>query len=114
MDGNRRWARAGRHLDVSVGHRHGAEHLEDFLGWCADRGIEHVSANVLSADNIRKRERDEVNYLFELLRTTVPDVLARPGLPWTLHISGDRALLPQTVRDALASAEASTRIGRGT
>ena len=39
MDGNRRWARAAGHLDPSVGHRVGAEHVEDVLRWCVTLAI---------------------------------------------------------------------------
>lgn len=39
MDGNRRWARGAGYDDVRIGHRFGAEHLELFLQWCADRHL---------------------------------------------------------------------------
>ncbi|WP_263426752.1 polyprenyl diphosphate synthase [Nocardioides mangrovi] len=108
MDGNRRWARAAGHLDPRVGHRVGAEHLERFLGWCAGLGIEHVTAYVLSADNIRKRPEAEVANLLDLLATTIPRVLTRPDQPWRVHVSGDRSLLDERARRALAEAERAT------
>jgi short-chain Z-isoprenyl diphosphate synthase len=36
-----------------VGHRYGAEHLDEVLGWCAEFGIGHVTFFVASVDNIR-------------------------------------------------------------
>ena len=108
MDGNRRWARAAGHLDPSIGHKYGAEHLADFLRWSDDWGIEHLMVYVLSADNIRKRPRDQVSYLFDLLATTVPDLLSRPDLGWRLHVSGDESLLPDAPRHALERARAAT------
>src|SRR3954447_21665987 len=36
LDGNRRWARAAGAGDVSHGHRAGADHINDVLGWCED------------------------------------------------------------------------------
>jgi len=57
MDGNRRWARAAG-LDARIGHRVGAEHVEDVLRWCEDAGIGHLTVYVLSADNIRRRGGD--------------------------------------------------------
>ncbi|MFC6343741.1 undecaprenyl diphosphate synthase family protein, partial [Nocardioides hankookensis] len=107
MDGNRRWARAAGHLDVSVGHRAGAEHLGDFLGWLERRGIEHATVYVLSADNIRKRAGDEVDHLFRLLRTVVPEQV-RSSTYWRLHVSGDLGLLPPATRTALEAAVAET------
>lgn len=77
MDGNRRWARAAGYLDTRVGHKAGADHVEDLLRWCTDWGIDHLSTYVLSADNIRKRPRDQVDYLFELLATGLPELIVR-------------------------------------
>ncbi|MEU6075638.1 undecaprenyl diphosphate synthase family protein [Micromonospora sp. NPDC047074] len=35
IDGNRRWARQAGFADPRVGHRYGAEHIHEVLGWCA-------------------------------------------------------------------------------
>lgn len=107
MDGNRRWARHAGYTSPTVGHRVGAEHLQDFLGWCADAGIEHVTVYVLSRANIVKRSSDEMDGLFGLLRATLPDVVRRsPG--WRLHVSGDLSLVPDTSRTALEQAARDT------
>ncbi|WP_446666900.1 polyprenyl diphosphate synthase [Flexivirga sp. B27] len=108
MDGNRRWARAAGLARVSEGHRAGADHLEDVLGWLTERGIQHVSVYVLSADNIRKRDADEVAYLFRLIESVVP-VQARQWSDWQLHIAGDLALLPESCATALRDAVEVTR-----
>lgn len=108
MDGNRRWARAQRLLDVSTGHRVGAEHLSQLLGWLAARGIDHASIYVLSADNIRKRNARELDVLFTLIETTIPERV-RAAERWRLHLSGDLDLLPGAVRDALRNAAEETR-----
>jgi short-chain Z-isoprenyl diphosphate synthase len=55
IDGNRRWARRAGLAHVSLGHRHGVEHIERVLGWCAEIGINEVTVFVLSLDNLRKR-----------------------------------------------------------
>lgn len=111
MDGNRRWARAAGHVNPSVGHKYGAEHLEDFLRWSDAWGIEHLMVYVLSADNIEKRSSEEVSYLSELLATTIPDVVTRPDFSWSLHISGDESLIPEATRLELDRARAAT-VGR--
>lgn len=107
MDGNRRWARAAGHLSPSLGHRRGAEHLEDLLGWCVDAKIGHVTAYVLSADNIRKRDAAEVGYLVGLLDESLTDLLARNDR-WALHVSGDTGLLPEATAARLVEAQATT------
>ena len=111
MDGNRRWARAAG-LDARVGHRVGAEHVEDVLRWCEDAGIGHLTVYVLSADNIRRRGGDEISHLMTLLETVIPDRVLSRGGRWQLHVSGDLSLLPETTREALLSAVDATRQGR--
>src|SRR4051794_2817970 len=104
MDGNRRWARAHGHLNPSVGHRYGAEHVADVLGWCSDLGIRHVTVWVASADNIRKRDSDEVAFLMRVAEDVVAARLGRPGGGWRVHVAGQPALLPDSTVHALKRA----------
>lgn len=55
MDGNRRWARAQRLLDVSSGHRVGAEHLSQLLDWLplAETPDRHLGIRYLRAMRLR-------------------------------------------------------------
>lgn len=107
MDGNRRWARAAGHTNASVGHQVGADHVEDLLAWCVEADIDHLTTYVLSADNIRKRASGEVEFLFDLLTTTLPN-LVRRSEQWSLHVVGDLALLPSNARTALEDAVRDT------
>lgn len=107
MDGNRRWAQAAG-LTARAGHRAGAQHVRQLLGWCADWGIDHVSVYVLSADNIRKRSGAEVDHLFELLTTTLPDLVDECG-DWALHATGDLELVPEAARAAIDRVAERTR-----
>jgi Putative undecaprenyl diphosphate synthase len=43
MDGNRRWARRPGMPDPSLGHKHGADHVQNVLNWCQKAGIRHVT-----------------------------------------------------------------------
>ena len=52
MDGNRRWARQMGLTSPSLGHKYGAEHVEDVLNWCERAGIRHVTVFVCSAENL--------------------------------------------------------------
>jgi short-chain Z-isoprenyl diphosphate synthase len=104
MDGNRRWARAHGHPNPSVGHRFGAEHVADVLGWCSELGIRHVTVWVASADNIRKRDSDEVAFLMRVAEDVVAARLGRPGGGWRVHVAGQLALLPDSTVHALKRA----------
>lgn len=108
MDGNRRWARDHGFADGSVGHRHGAEHLERVLGWCTELGIRQVTAWVASADDIRRRDPAEVAYLMHLAETTIPTAIAR-SRAWRVHVIGELDLLPPATARALLGAEETTR-----
>ncbi|MFV2123979.1 polyprenyl diphosphate synthase [Micromonospora sp. LOL_013] len=109
MDGNRRWARQVGFDDPKVGHRHGAEHLDEVLSWCAEIGIRHVTVFVASVDNVRKRASDEVDNLMGMIETVVTDRLTRDGNIWQLHLAGRLEVLPDSTRHALKLAEEATR-----
>ncbi len=101
VDGNRRWARQMGYTNVSVGHRFGAEHLEDVLGWCAGLGISHVTIFVASADNLAKRSAAEVSFLMEVAERIIGERLARPEGDWQIHVAGRLDLLPDSTAHAL-------------
>lgn len=103
MDGNRRWAKAERHVDVGFGHKAGAEPLSNFMAWLSARDIDHASAYVLSADNIRKRDSQEARYLFTLIEEIIPHRV-KAAQSWRLHVSGELDLLPAPARAALERA----------
>jgi short-chain Z-isoprenyl diphosphate synthase len=108
MDGNRRWARGAGYDDVRVGHRFGAEHLELFLQWSAAVGIRCVTAWVASADNLRKRDSAEVDYLMQLTETVLADHVRRDHR-WRLHVAGQLDLLPDSTARVLKEAVEATR-----
>ena len=66
MDGNRRWARE-RGLNVSDGHKRGADALENIARYCNNIGIKHLTVYAFSTENW-KRAKEEVGALMSLLR----------------------------------------------
>lgn len=64
-DGNRRWATT-KNLEPWKGHWKGTDVIEDFLDWCLDAGVKHVSVWALSTENFRRspRELKELMKLF--------------------------------------------------
>lgn len=63
LDGNRRWARKNR-LRL-FGHRQGGQTFENVLKWCLELGVPHVSAYVLSTENL-KRPKKELDEIFDV------------------------------------------------
>ena len=109
MDGNRRWARQMGFDDVSVGHRYGAEHIEDVLGWCARAGISHATIFVASADNLSRRASAEIAFLMEVAEHIIAERLSRADSPWRIHLAGQLDLVPESTALALKRAAEATR-----
>jgi short-chain Z-isoprenyl diphosphate synthase len=103
MDGNRRWARQMGMADPSLGHKYGAEHVEDVLNWCATADIKHVTVFVCSTENIANRDDTEVAYLMQVIEQFVADKLTRDPT-WQVHIAGTLDVLPDTTARALKKA----------
>jgi len=66
MDGNRRWA-AKKGLTVDQGHEAGAKNLEKIVDHCLELGIKTLTVYALSTENWRKRTKEEVKGIFDLL-----------------------------------------------
>lgn len=66
MDGNRRWAKQ-RNLDIKLGHKKGAENLEEIAKYCNKIGIKYLTVYAFSTENW-KRTEDEVGALMILLQ----------------------------------------------
>ncbi|WP_286793385.1 undecaprenyl diphosphate synthase family protein, partial [Microbacterium sp. UBA3394] len=67
IDGNRRWARQLGFDSAAHGHRAGAAKMREFLRWCDDIGVKVVSLYLLSNDNLRKRDSQELSDLVEII-----------------------------------------------
>ena len=104
LDGNRRWAEA-QGSSSSAGHRAGAAKIEEFLGWCDDAGVDHVTLWLLSTDNLN-RPADELGSLMTIIEETVVD-LQEQGR-WRLHAVGALDLLTDHTARILKEAEATT------
>ncbi|SCE91698.1 polyprenyl diphosphate synthase [Micromonospora mirobrigensis] len=109
MDGNRRWARQNGFHDAKVGHRYGAEHLDEVLVWCRELGIHHVTVFVASVDNLRKRDTDEVDNLMLMIEDVIAQRLSHPAGVWQVKTAGRVDILPDSTRHALKLAEEATR-----
>jgi undecaprenyl diphosphate synthase len=72
MDGNRRWA-ARRGLTAMEGHEAGVKALIKIVEHCLELGVETLTIYALSTENWRKRAREEVEGLFNLLLRAVEE-----------------------------------------
>jgi short-chain Z-isoprenyl diphosphate synthase len=104
LDGNRRWAEA-QGSTSSAGHRAGAAKIEEFLGWCDDAGVDHVTLWLLSTDNLN-RPTDQLEPLMTIIEETVVDMQEQGR--WRLHAVGALDLLPDRTARLLKEAEEAT------
>ena len=71
MDGNRRWAKQ-RNLDIRLGHKKGAETLENIVKYANKIGIKYLTVYAFSTENW-KRSKEEVGALMLLLQNYLDD-----------------------------------------
>lgn len=111
IDGNRRWARQRALETAAHGHRAGADKYREFLVWCDDLGIEHVTLYLLSTDNLGNRASDELDSLFVIIGDLAED-LSR-FRDWRIKHVGSDVGLPDRLVEQLAAAEARTATNAG-
>jgi len=111
IDGNRRWARQLGYDSAAHGHRAGAAKMREFLGWCDDVGVKVVSLYLLSNDNLRKRDSQELADLIEIIAELAHELSHERD--WRVHHMGRAHLLPPDLARVLAEAERRTKDHRG-
>ncbi|MEV4803158.1 polyprenyl diphosphate synthase [Nonomuraea sp. NPDC049421] len=109
MDGNRRWARQMGMANPSMGHKYGADHIQDVLSWCETIGIKHLTVFLCSTENLQRRDDEEVAFLLRVIEQMVTDRFDRPDARWRVHVAGMLDMLPDTTARALKSAVEATR-----
>nr|WP_274638025.1 isoprenyl transferase [Microbacterium bovistercoris] len=111
IDGNRRWARQLGYASPAEGHRAGAAKMREFLEWCDDVGVRVVSLYLLSLDNLRKRERQELADLIEII-AELAESLSHVR-DWRVQHVGRSDGLPPELARVLASAQERTKDNTG-
>jgi short-chain Z-isoprenyl diphosphate synthase len=104
-DGNRRWARSAGLLDVSSGHRKGADKIFELLAWCKEAGVEVVTLWLLSTDNLVARPEAELEPLLAIIENTVRQLVAQR---WRVKPVGALDLLPDETAAVLKDAAEAT------
>ena len=112
MDGNRRWARE-RGLNVSDGHKRGAETLENIARYCNNIGIKHLTVYAFSTENW-KRAKEEVGALMNILRYYL-DKFSKQADTENMRIKvlGDVTALDNGIQKSIASAIERTKNNTG-
>jgi short-chain Z-isoprenyl diphosphate synthase len=112
VDGNRRWAHLQGFDKAGHGHAAGAKKIVEFLGWCSDLGIPHVTLYLLSTDNLKGRNPSELEDLIQII-VELARTLAKRGR-WKLQLVGDMLALPERAAAELTEAQQQTAGLNGT
>ena len=112
MDGNRRWARA-RNLNVSDGHKKGAEALENIAKYCNKIGIKYLTVYAFSTENW-KRSKEEVGALMSLLRFYLDKFAKRADTEnIRIKVLGDIEVLDKGLKESILKAIDRTKTNTG-
>ncbi|MFH1561382.1 MAG: polyprenyl diphosphate synthase [Patescibacteria group bacterium] len=104
MDGNRRWAKE-KGKTASQGHQAGAENLKELVEHAEKIGIKHLTVYALSTENWRKRAKQEVKGLFDLMIRVLKekkDEYQKKGIKF--FVLGNFQAFPLRVRRLIAEA----------
>lgn len=108
MDGNRRWAKQKK-IDPKLGHKAGAETLENIVHYANNIGIKYITVYAFSTENW-KRSKDEVNALMILLQNYFEKFRKRAELDnIKINVLGNRAVLSKKLQKCIETTEKETK-----
>lgn len=111
LDGNRRWARK-QGLDINKGHKEGYKTVTNILEKFFEAGIKYLSIYALSLENAKKRSKEELNFIFQLIKIAVErvkteEIVKREKIRF--YVIGRTELLPPDVLEKAKELEEYTK-----
>jgi tritrans,polycis-undecaprenyl-diphosphate synthase [geranylgeranyl-diphosphate specific] len=109
LDGNRRWA-SENELNPWLGHKKGAETVEQLLDWCERLGVKFVTLYTFSTENFR-RSPDEITAIMKIAEEKFRKLLTDERIHRNkVHVKviGRVNLLPESLRQLIAEVEKAT------
>lgn len=112
-DGNRRFAKRLMKKPWK-GHEWGTEKLKKVLDWCRGTGVKMVTFYSLSLENIEKRPKREINFLYDISRKEMKDIIENDNNFIHEHKArikcfGRLEVLPQDIRELIKGMEERTK-----
>ena len=103
LDGNRRWADRNNGLKAKSGHIAGAQKIFEFLSWCDELSVPVITLYLLSTENLKQRNQQELQDLFVILDTLAKEMVNRGN--WKIRVMGDRNSLSKEFLESLEQSE---------
>ncbi|MBE3116145.1 di-trans,poly-cis-decaprenylcistransferase [Candidatus Bathyarchaeota archaeon] len=109
LDGNRRWA-SENELNPWLGHRKGAETVEQLLDWCEKLNVKLVTLYTFSTENFR-RTPGEIDEIMKITEEKFRKLLTDERIHRNkvhVRIIGRRNLLPESLQKLISEVEKAT------
>jgi tritrans,polycis-undecaprenyl-diphosphate synthase [geranylgeranyl-diphosphate specific] len=109
LDGNRRWA-SENDLNPWLGHKRGAETVEQLLDWCEKLDVKFVTLYAFSTENFR-RPSQEIEEIMRIAEEEFRKLLTDERIHRNkVHVKviGRVNLLPESLRQLIADVEKAT------
>ncbi|NPA76709.1 MAG: di-trans,poly-cis-decaprenylcistransferase [Candidatus Diapherotrites archaeon] len=107
-DGNRRYAR--KHgLSLQEGYMRGVDTIERFVKYVRDKTeTKHVYIYTLSLENVLKRSKQELSFLFKIFRKQAEKLLRENPYEGRVRFIGRRNVLPKDLQKLMEKIERKT------
>lgn len=109
LDGNRRWANS-KEVDPWLGHKKGADTVEQLLDWCERIGLKYVTLYAFSTENFR-RSSGEIEEIMNISEERFRKLLTDERIHRNkVHVKviGRVSLLPESFQKLIAEVEKAT------
>ena len=101
MDGNGRWGKK-KFNNRLIGHERGIENIKNIVEFCIKKKIPHLTVYALSKDNLKKRNKNEIKNIFNLLRNYLSkNIHYFKKYKIKINFIGEIQLLPFSLRKML-------------
>mgnify|MGYP002655091018 FL=1 len=111
LDGNRRWADKKNGSKAKSGHVAGAQKIFEFLSWCDELAVPVITLYLLSTENLKQRNQQELDDLFVILDELAKEMVDRGN--WKIRVMGDRNALSKEFFGSLEQSEKASANTKG-
>ena len=111
LDGNRRWA-SNKAMISWVGHRHGANKVDELMDWCIDLNVKFITLYAFSTENFY-RPPQEVEEIMKLIEEKLLSILGNQRIHENkvrVKAIGRIDLLPKSIQEVIQRVEQSTKM----
>ncbi|PVX26410.1 MAG: di-trans,poly-cis-decaprenylcistransferase [Candidatus Bathyarchaeum sp.] len=110
LDGNRRWA-SNKSLISGVGHRHGANKIDELMDWCLELEVKFITLYAFSTENFC-RSTEEVEEIMKLIEEKLRSILENDRIHENkirVKAIGRTDLLPKPIQEVIQRVEEATK-----